>query len=101
VRSRAGIKSAIGWLRGGTEKAGLGTGPVGAWVYAYKRPLRIGATAAAGLVLILWDQPTGKVIIGLAPILLAVLAIIEFLGRPPAGRPAAVETSKTESAGAL
>jgi len=101
VRSRAGIKSAIGWLRGGTEKAGLGTGPVGAWVYANKRPLHIGATAAAGLVLILWDQPTGKVIIGLALILVAVLAIIEFLGRPPAGRPAAVETSKTESAGAL
>ena len=63
--------------------------------------MRIGATAVVGLVLILWDQPTGKVIIVLALILLAVLTIIEFLGRPPAGQPAAVETSKAESAGAL
>ena len=45
--------------------------------------LRIGAVALAGLVLMFWSLPTGKVIIGLALALLVVLAIIQFLARPP------------------
>ena len=39
VRARAGLSKGIGWLRGGAEKAGFRTGPVGAWVYTYKRVL--------------------------------------------------------------
>ena len=34
-------------------------------------------------MLVFWDRPTGKVIIVLALCVLVVLAIIEFLGRPP------------------
>jgi hypothetical protein len=83
VRTRQSLAGAIGWLRGGAEHAGLRTGPVGTWVYANKRALRIAAVAVAGLALVFWGRPTGKVVIGLALALLAVLAIIEFLGRPP------------------
>jgi hypothetical protein len=83
VRARAGLSRGIAWLRGGAEKAGFRTGPVGAWVYSYKRVLRIAVIAIAALVLVFWDQPTGKVIIVLALCVLVVLAIIEFLGRPP------------------
>jgi hypothetical protein len=83
VRTRDGLTRGIGWLRGRGESAGLRTGPVGSWVYAHKQALRIGAVAAAGLALVFWGQPTGKVIILLAVLLLVVLAIIEFLGRPP------------------
>jgi hypothetical protein len=83
VRARQSLAGAIGWLRGGAEHAGLRTGPVGSWVYANKRALRIAAVAVAGLALVFWGRPTGKVVIGLALALLAVLAIIEFLGRPP------------------
>jgi hypothetical protein len=32
---------------------------------------------------VFWSRPTGKVVIGLALALLVVLAIIEFLARPP------------------
>ena len=96
VRARAGLSRGIAWLRGGAEKAGFRTGPVGAWVYRYKRVLRFAVLGIAALVLVFWDQPTGKVIIGMALCVLVVLVIIEFLGRPPSP---AVEVPLPETAG--
>jgi hypothetical protein len=87
VRTRQGLSNAIGWLAGGAERAGFSSGPVGSWVYANKKALRIGAVALAALALVFWGRPTGKVVIGLTLALLVVLALIEFLGRRPA-RPA-------------
>jgi hypothetical protein len=91
VRTREGVGRAIGWLQGGAEQAGFSTGPVGAWVYANKRALRIGAVTLAALVLVFWGRPTGKVVLGLTLALLLVLALIEFLGRRPG--PGAVEAA--------
>ena len=85
VKTRTGLANAIGW---GADRAGFSTGPVGAWVYANKRALRIGAVTLAALVLVFWWRPTGKVVLGLTLALLVVLAIIEFLGRRPAQEPA-------------
>jgi hypothetical protein len=82
VRARQGLAGAIGWLQRGAEGAGLRTGPVGTWVQANKRVLRIGAVALASLALVFWTRPTGKVVIGLTLALLLVLAVIEFLARP-------------------
>jgi hypothetical protein len=82
VRTRQGLTRAIGWLRGTADHAGLRTGPVGTWVDANKRALRIAAVAVAALMLVFWDRPTGKVVLGLTLALLFVLAVIEFLGRP-------------------
>jgi len=82
TRTRQGVGGAIGWLRRGAEGAGLRTGPVGAWVQANRRVLRVGAVALASLALVFWSRPTGKVVIGLALALLAALAVIEFLARP-------------------
>ena len=82
VRTRQGLVGAIGWLQGSAEHAGLRTGPVGSWVEANKRTLRVAAVAVAALVLVFWGRPTGKVVLGLTLALLIVLAIIEFLGRP-------------------
>jgi hypothetical protein len=83
VRIRTALGSGIASLRGGAERAGFRTGPVGAWVYRYKRVLQFVVLGIAALVLVFWDRPTGKVIIVLALCVLVVLAIIEFLGRPP------------------
>ena len=91
VRAREGLSNAIGWLAGGAERAGFSTGPVGTWVYANKKALRIGAVALAALALVFWGRPTGKVVLGLTLALLVVLALIEFLGRRPAHP--AVETA--------
>jgi hypothetical protein len=82
VRTRQGLSNAIGWLAGGAERAGFSTGPVGSWVYANKRALRIGAVALAALALVFWGRPTGKVVLGLTLALLVTLALIEFLARP-------------------
>jgi hypothetical protein len=87
VRTRQSLTGAIGWLQGSAEHAGLRTGPVGTWMGAHKRALRIGAVAVAALALVFWSRPTGKVVIGLALALLVVLAIIEFLARPPERTP--------------
>ena len=95
VRARAGLTKGIGWLRGGAEQAGFRTGPVGAWVYTYKRVLWIAVIAIAALVLVFWDQPTGRVILGITLGVLVALVIIEFLGRPPS--PAAPELAEPES----
>jgi hypothetical protein len=94
VRTRQGLAGAIGWLQGSAEQAGLRTGPVGTWVEANKRALRIAAVAAAALALVFWGRPTGKVVLGLTLALLVVLALIEFLGRP-GHRTGDVSTSHT------
>jgi uncharacterized membrane protein len=86
VRTRQGLSNAIGWLAGGAERAGFSTGPVGSWIHANKKALRIGAVALAALALVFWGRPTGKVVLGLTLALLVVLALIEFLGRRPARR---------------
>jgi hypothetical protein len=83
VRTRQGLAGAIGWLQGSAEHAGLRTGPVGSWVHANKRALRIATVVLAALVLVFWERPTGKVVLGITLALLLALAIIEFLGRPP------------------
>jgi hypothetical protein len=62
VRARQGLGPAIASLRGGAEKAGFSTGPVGTWVYEHKQALRIGAVTLAALVLVFWGRPTGKVV---------------------------------------
>jgi hypothetical protein len=90
VRTRQGLTRAIASLQG---RAGFSTGPVGTWVYANKRALRVGAVALAALALVFWGRPTGKVVLGLTLALLVVLAIIEFLGRRPAQEPVEVATA--------
>jgi len=95
VRTRRSLAHGIGWLQGGAESAGFRTGPVGTWVYAHKRALRIGAVVLAALALVFWSRPTGKVVILLAVLLLVALALIEFLGRPPAVRPGEVAAPQT------
>jgi hypothetical protein len=87
VRARQGLTGAIGWLAGGAERAGFSTGPVGTWVQANRRALRVGAVTLAALALVFWNRPTGKVVLGLTLALLVALAVIEFLGRGAARRP--------------
>jgi hypothetical protein len=77
VRTRHGLAGAIGWVAG---RAGLRTGPVGGWVQANQPVLRTAAAALAGLALVFWPRPTGKVVLLLTGVLLVLLALIELLG---------------------
>jgi hypothetical protein len=84
ARTRSAFATGLGWLRASGEKAGLRTGPVGAWTHSHRKGLRISAVALAALIFVFWSQPTGLVALVIALILLAVLGLIELVGRPPA-----------------
>jgi hypothetical protein len=88
VRTRAAFSGGLGWLRASGERAGLRTGPVGAWTFAHRHALRIGAVALFGVIFVFWGRPTVAVAIVLAILLLLVLGLIELIGRPPV-KPAA------------
>ncbi len=89
VRTRQGIAGGLRWTRERGEAAGVSTGPVGRWVYAHRRVLRIGAVALAALIFVFWGRPTAAVVILIVVLLLVVLGLIELIGRPPAPVPAA------------
>jgi hypothetical protein len=59
-------------------------GPVATWVRRHITGLRIGAVAAAVLAFVFLTQPSGAAILVIAAVLLVVLALLEFLGRPGA-----------------
>ncbi|HEY6425406.1 MAG TPA: hypothetical protein VIY28_19620 [Pseudonocardiaceae bacterium] len=64
------------------------SGPVGLWVGAHIRALRVAAVVLAALVFVFLDRPTGVAIVLIAAALLIVLALIEYLGgRPEAAAP--------------
>jgi hypothetical protein len=77
VRSRTMWESGIAAVRGA---AGVTTtGPVGPWVHRHRGWLRWGTVLVAAVVLALWSYPTGMVIFWIAVVVLAALAVIEFL----------------------
>lgn len=98
VKTRASLERGIGSAREGAETAGWDTGRFGTWTYAHKQALRIGAVILGGLVLMFWTQPTAWVVVGVALAVVLVLALIEFLGQPPAAV-AAPATAAAPTAG--
>ena len=82
--TRSAIGSGFDWVRHAGERFGVSTGPVGRWTYAHRKGLRIGAVVLAALIFVFWGRPTALVVILLAVLLLAVLGLIELIGRPAA-----------------
>ena len=83
VGTRRAFASGLGWVRRGGERAGVTTGPAGTWTFAHRKALRIGAVALAALLFVFWGRPTALVVILIAVLLLAVLGLIELIGKPP------------------
>jgi hypothetical protein len=92
VRTRGAFVSGLGWLRETGEHAGLRTGPVGQWTYAHRTVLRIGVAGLFALIFVFWGEPTGLVVLLLAILLLAVLGLIELIGRRQ--RPGAADQAR-------
>jgi len=88
LRLRRGFAGGIGSLRGSAESAGWQTGRVGTWTYAHRTALRATTFGLGGLILVLWSQPTAWVVLFIALVVLLVLAVIEFVGRPAQPEPA-------------
>ena len=70
-------------------------GPVAVWVRRHIKGLRIGAVALAVLTFVFLTQPSGATILVITAVLLVVLALLEFLGRPGSPPPAEVAVSPT------
>ncbi|MEY9964240.1 hypothetical protein ABIA33_002282 [Streptacidiphilus sp. MAP12-16] len=83
VKLRTWCRTGIAWLR---EHAGFGLGPVGPWVHRAKRWVLLAVLLVAALILALWNYPTGWVVFWLTVVVLAAVAVVEFLddaGPPP------------------
>lgn len=83
---RGGWRAGLGAVRRVAGRAGLRLGPVGRFVHRWKAPLGWLAVALAALAFVLWSHPTVLVTLCLALGLLAVLAALELLDEPGAGR---------------
>jgi hypothetical protein len=93
VRARATIRGGMAWLRG-ADAAGRRTGPFAGWVGAHRHGLHIASVAAGVMALMLWTTPSVWVVAGLALAVLLAVALIELLGRPPAGVQGGVAPSR-------
>jgi hypothetical protein len=81
---RRGTTRALDAVRHRRDSAGLGTGPVGDFVYTNRMPMRIVVLGGAVLVYALADHPTGAWTLSVVAVAAAVLLVLELLsGRPP------------------
>jgi hypothetical protein len=85
VHVRQGASRALDSVRRRRDSAGLGTGPVGEFLYNYHTPLRVVVLGGAVLVYVLADHPTGAWTIGVVAVAGLILLVLELLaGGPPA-----------------
>jgi hypothetical protein len=85
VRVREGVGRALDAVRHRRDSAGLGTGPVGEFLYNYHTPVRVLVLGGAVLAYVLADHPTGAWTLGLVVIAGLILLVVELLaGGPPA-----------------
>jgi hypothetical protein len=90
ARARAGMESGIARLqRRGQQATGWDVGPVGTWLTAHRRALRIVVVGAGALVLLLWSTPTVWVVLWTGLIVVLVLALLQLLSAPDVDSPQA------------
>ncbi|MFG2882052.1 hypothetical protein ACGFYV_06960 [Streptomyces sp. NPDC048297] len=65
--------------RAQTDRLGLRTGPVGPFVRRHRVGIGWLLVAVAAVAFVLWNHPTGWVVVGLALALLFALAVVDFL----------------------
>ncbi len=96
AKTRATFERGIGSARGGAQQAGWDTGRVGGWLFTHRRAIQAGILILGGLILMFWTQPTAWVVVWTALAVVLALALLEFLGTPPA-QPGAVLEAGTET----
>ncbi|MFD8483535.1 hypothetical protein [Kitasatospora sp. NPDC059673] len=94
-------QAGLGSVRRAAEGIGMRLGPVGRFVHRWKAWLGWGAVVVAAIVLLTWGYPTAVVVLWIAVVLLAVLAVLEFLDTPaeePGGTTGASDGGKAAPA---
>jgi hypothetical protein len=92
VRARRLVVTALQGVRREAEARGWTPGPVAAYTARHRTALRLGAGAAAFVLLAIWGQPTLQVVIGLLValgVLLVAIELVARVGRAPRPRGAA------------
>ncbi|MBS2534775.1 hypothetical protein KGQ20_18555 [Catenulispora sp. NF23] len=86
---RALCKAVIGHGRALTRRVGMSTGPVGPWVNRHRRAVSAAVVGVALIAFLLYDDASGTAVLTFAALLLAALALVEFLdpGDPAAASP--------------
>jgi hypothetical protein len=82
VRTRALLDRPIGRARGGSGEPAGPPSPAGRWANDHRTALALAAVMTAGLTLLFWSGPTTSVIVGVAVVLLVVLAGIAVAAWP-------------------
>ena len=82
VATRRGLGKAIGAVRGGGERVGINTGPVGVFVHTYRTALRAVVIGIALVVYVQAAHPTGGWTLKILAITVAILLLIELIARP-------------------
>ena len=78
--------------RGSAEMSGVEPGPVAAWIAGHRNELRFAVVALAVVVLLLWERPTGRVVLLLTVLTVLVLALISVLA---GAAPSAADSEET------
>lgn len=80
---RAGAGRGLAAARGWGERRGVSTGPVGAWLYRYRRLLRIIVIALAAVVVVLAGTPTPALVVWASVVAALLIGVVELLASPP------------------
>jgi hypothetical protein len=80
---RRGTTHALDAVRHRRDRAGLDTGPVGAFLGRYRNGIRWGIAGVVVLLYILADHPTGSWTLTLLIVAALLLLVVELLARPP------------------
>jgi len=81
---RRGTTRALDAVRHGRDRAGLDTGPVGAFLWQYRNGIRWAVGGVVVLVYVLADHPTGATTLTLLIVAALLLLLVELLARRPA-----------------
>ncbi|MDH6111282.1 hypothetical protein P3T36_003306 [Kitasatospora sp. MAP12-15] len=108
VAGRGLWRAGLGAVRQSAQRLGLRLGPVGRFTHRFKAALGWFALAVVVVLFVTWNYPTALVVFWLAVVLVAVLAVLEFLDDPgppsgaaPTGRPPGYPTASPPSAGTM
>ena len=90
VATRTWFSSRLGSARG---RAGVEPGPIGAFAYRYRTPLRIAIVSVAVLWYVATDHPTGASTLKIIIVLIVALVAVEVVAAPPAAEPDHLEAA--------
>jgi len=76
-------KTVIGHARALTQRSGLSTGPVGPWINRHRRAVTAAVVVVALVAFLLHDDASTVAVLVFAVLLLAALALVEFLDPGP------------------